>query len=418
MNRIGLPSRRAIAAPVAVLICILIFATARTARADSSATQAAKLLADRVAVQLNSKVEYRVEFRDLTGQMSAQDRAEARNAFVSELTSRGAHVAPYVGDPLIQVSLSSDTRSRLWVAEFPKDGNSAAEMESFPLFAEAGISTAPTDVFALRKQLLFQQRAPMLDFALTGQSADPNSPLLILTRDQIGAFLFRNGRWEPQGSYLPVQFRGFARDSIGRITLFGEKFQAQVANVTCFGTSADLSKTLCNSPVTAEWDFGVPGGLELKGMSVPGRNWFGVLDDDIDHLRKPIQFYSAAEFIVSGKSFSVIADTDRKIYVSSNGAYEPMASAPIWGSQLAGLRSACNSDTYLLTTFANDYGAADHVQAYQSTTEGLILTGAAVEFDGPVLTLWADAHAGVRAIVHNLKTGFYEAYLLNTACNR
>ena len=412
VNRTWLPSRRGVAA-LAALISYLLGGFLCSVRADSASAEAATHLGDRVAARLNSKVEYHLEFRDLTGQMPAEELSAARSAFLAALTNRGVHVNEFDTSGLIRVSLSSDTRSRLWIAQFTVVMDPATEIEAFALLQESSLS--PTTTFALRKQLLFQQRTPVLDFALLGQTVDANTPLLVLTREQIGVFLFRNGRWEPQGSYLPVQFRRFPRDVIGRVKVTGSNFEANVANVKCSGSSADLSKTSCISSV--EWEFGVLGGFPLSGQYVIGRNWFELMED-VDRLTKPFTFFSVAEFERDGKPALIAAGADRKLYIGMHGTHEPFDGPTDWGSQLASLRSACGEGPYLLTTVAGDYNAEDRVQAYRFSGNGFVTAGSATAFEGPVEAMWPEPNFGARVIVHNLKTGFYEAYLLNAACNR
>jgi hypothetical protein len=354
-----------------------------------------------------------MEFRDLTGQMPAEEFSAARAAFLAALAKRGARVGTSDGDVLIRVSLSSDVRSRLWVAQFTNGVDPATEIEAFALPPE--LSFSPTTAFALRKQLLFQQRTPVLDFALLGQGVDVNTPLLVVTREQIGVFLFRNGRWEPQGSYLPVEFRRFPRDVIGRLNVTGSNFETNVANVKCSGSSADLSKTSCISSIG--WGFGVLGGSPLTGNYVTGRNWFEMLED-VDKLTKPFTFFSVAEFLREGKPAWIAVGADRKLYVGMNGTHESFDGPTNWGSQLASLRSPCSEAPYLLSTAAGDYNAEDRVQAYRLTGNGFVTAGSATVFEGPVQAMWPEPNFGVRVVVRNLKTGFYEAYLLNAACNR
>ncbi len=95
----------------------------------------------------------------------------------------------------------------------------------------------------------------------------------------------------------------------------------------------------------------------------------------------------------------------------------PRASS--FGSQIASVQTGCGTGWQILTTSAADYSKPDSIQAQEWTGREFRAVSAAMEFDGPVLALRRGTETNsVRAIVHNLKTGMYEAYSLNVFCNR
>jgi hypothetical protein len=76
----------------------------------------------------------------------------------------------------------------------------------------------------------------------------------------------------------------------------------------------------------------------------------------------------------------------------------------------------------VLATGKGDWTQADFVQAYEMDTSGraaAVLTGSPVAFAGPVMALWwTGTNGGARAVVHNLKTGNYEAWVVTASCGR
>ena len=409
------PSSRCVplAARAFCVICAVLFTMPLSLGADPAAAQAAKVLADRIAAKLDPKASYRVEFRDLTGQMPATEFAEARNAFMSEFSTRGMQIAPSSQPVSIWIKLSRDVGSRLWIGEFPQNASLLPEIIEFPVEAESGL--APQTAFALRKQLIFQQRTPILDFAIAGPVVNPDTPLLIVAREQIGRFRFQNGAWQVAGSFLPIQFRSLPRDVIANITSNGANFLARVGSVNCTGSIADLSSTTCSTGSPNLWGLGSNGFKTQDAVYATGRNWFE-WEARSREVSAPVTLFSSAGLVASGQAIRVDAETNGITNVYDLGTRAVLASVSGWGSFVARVPDSCGADGLVAATRSGDYTLSDAVQVFQWAGAGFRSVGAEIQFEGPVLALSPDATRSIRAVVHNLKTGFYEAYLLNPAC--
>lgn len=80
----------------------------------------------------------------------------------------------------------------------------------------------------------------------------------------------------------------------------------------------------------------------------------------------------------------------------------------------------CGGESISLYTGEGDWTRADSIQGYltKSSASPIIPSGNAIQFDGPVIYVKAEPDASaVRAIVHNLKTGNYEAYIVTATCS-
>jgi hypothetical protein len=87
--------------------------------------------------------------------------------------------------------------------------------------------------------------------------------------------------------------------------------------------------------------------------------------------------------------------------------------APISGS--------CQNEFMFLFTGSGDWTQADTMQGYltKSFSSPMVPSGNAIPFDGPVIYLVGDTETNAaRAVVHNLKTGNYEAYIVTATCGR
>lgn len=91
------------------------------------------------------------------------------------------------------------------------------------------------------------------------------------------------------------------------------------------------------------------------------------------------------------------------------------------GGDAASVALECDGRPVVLATGKDDWTHPDFVQAYETDTTGrtaAMLTGNRIEFAGPVTSLWSTGASGAaRAVVHNLKTGNYEAYVVTASCS-
>jgi hypothetical protein len=82
------------------------------------------------------------------------------------------------------------------------------------------------------------------------------------------------------------------------------------------------------------------------------------------------------------------------------------------------LGSICGENLAALATGKGDWTQPDSIQGYVSFDGHITASGAALEMDGPVMSLYpADTLHSARAVVRNLKTGNYEAYLVTATCS-
>lgn len=83
------------------------------------------------------------------------------------------------------------------------------------------------------------------------------------------------------------------------------------------------------------------------------------------------------------------------------------------------LLGGCGVGNISLKTASGDWTETDTIQGYLRKAIGTpaVVSGNAIEFAGPVVSLQRDSDNGhARAIVHNLKTGDYEGYLVTAIC--
>jgi hypothetical protein len=90
-------------------------------------------------------------------------------------------------------------------------------------------------------------------------------------------------------------------------------------------------------------------------------------------------------------------------------------------SESALLGERCDGHFVILASGNGDWTQPDTIQGYAlADLEGqAAVSGSPIEFDGPVLALYREGkQSAARAVVHNLKTGNYEAYIVTATCSR
>ena len=107
------------------------------------------------------------------------------------------------------------------------------------------------------------------------------------------------------------------------------------------------------------------------------------------------------------------------------GAYENPRALPTTAFEGINTGSAvvigtpCEGHGAVLETGTGDWTETDTIQGSQSTNDNFNESGAPIGTDGPVLTLVPGSVSGTaRIVVHNLKTGAYEGYIVTATCSR
>jgi hypothetical protein len=80
------------------------------------------------------------------------------------------------------------------------------------------------------------------------------------------------------------------------------------------------------------------------------------------------------------------------------------------------LKSTCGDAQVALASGNADWTQPDTIRGYLLRKKSATASGAALDLDGPVLSLTADGDGEARAIVLNLKTGNYEGYRVAATC--
>jgi hypothetical protein len=84
------------------------------------------------------------------------------------------------------------------------------------------------------------------------------------------------------------------------------------------------------------------------------------------------------------------------------------------------LPGSCRDEMISLYTGAGDWTQPDVIQGYlmKSISLPMVPSGNPIQLDGPIISLQPDPESSsARVVVHNLKTGNYEAYIVTATCS-
>lgn len=398
------------------LICFLPILAAAPCWADDASTKAARELAQKIAAQIDHKKKVFVEVVDLTGEMRAADLDDAKKTIESELRVLGCHVVEDASyETKLRVLLSQNLVERMWVSDYENEGTHAVSMAAFE---RTSLDARPwLKGVHLDRELIFSDNSQFLDFVpcLTSANETCGAGLVLYPTkimDLRGAGNFR--------SPVFIHEKAWPRDIRGKIWLFNAGFEMHVEGVICSGGST-LLNARCISEKNA-WSFWGPRGVYAIAMLAGGQNWFtGVSSSPPENNAQPKDepFFSIAGLEVNGETVWIASGTDGNVRIISNKTGETIGTTSGWGSELAAVKTECGNGWQILATRQRDYTGTDAVTVYEWTGSEFRALTDPLEMNGAIVALWsADGEGPARAVVHNLKTGNYEAYLLKVGCSQ
>jgi hypothetical protein len=323
----------------------------------------------------------------------------------------------------IRVTLSENTRERLWVAEVVQGNETRVAMVEV---APAAPSIERTDAhIVLRKERLsgaLDSHEPIL-FAVQARG-----DLVILHTGDIEIGSSHDGVWNGQKRVAFGRRQIASRDPRGVVTLADDAtgFTANSPGIQCTGSHSAAAV----GGTTDEWSvecregddpWPLPGGgvanetTNLKAFFNAGRNYFtGVVTPAVGVDLPP--FYSAGFVSRPAGVALLINGIDGKVQMVENGALKAVTGTRDWGSDFAVLHSGCGTGTQMI---ASESGPAtsDSLRAYEISALEAVGTSAPLNMDGAVTALWTTQDGkSVLAVVRSA-TDEYEVDRVTALCN-
>jgi len=364
------------------VLSALLFLLPTDAQAADDLGGAARELARKAAAFAGRAESVSTAWRNLSS-LPAAELTEARAAFESAIREAGVRLMETGGALELRVTLSENQSQYLLVAEARKGDDRQTIIAAWKR-----TTAVPTAGISLERRLLWEQSEPILDVALTADA------MLVLSTVKLTLYV----RGEERASVPVTPARGWPRDPRARLSVNGTSVRAFLPGTQCTG-SMDPTLTLECRPSEEPWTTEAGGRAVLQ----PGRNYF---------IRKPAApFYTAAAVEEQGRAYWVFAMVDGRTQIL-DANFEVAGAVAGWGSDLAGAR--CGTGTQILATKPGT--ETDSLRAYALVNRAPVTLTSPLDFAGPITALWSAGGPAVIAVVRDLDTNRYAAYLVTVVC--
>ena len=356
-SRLRLRLHRAAVLPI--LIGFWTFAFPQLARAQATAAlpkswnDAVAELAEKIAAAASPATPVRLELRNISS-LDASYAAAIRAALVNDLRSHSFRVESTDTGDLLQLTLSESADSYVWVAEMARKSQDQA--------------SAPTIIVAV----------PRTDLSSNGAE----SQSLSLEKRLI---------WEQPEKFLDFALLNDSTSSNPRLLVLGTN------QITLYKFSDAQWRLSSTTPIprNASPSRDPRGTIHLKERNISVEGFQCAGDPDL------------AGTVRCDATKTDLPDLSTTLPERSNGV----------GTSVPG---ECRGDPAYLHTSEGDWTQTDSIQGYlmKKIPLPMVLSGDPIEFDGPVMSLQPESDtSAARAVVHNLKTGNYEGYIVTATCS-
>ena len=411
---------------------VLALAVCATAKAAGQWEHPAEQLAETVARILGS-AQAQLTVNNLST-IPGSEIPVIRRLLEQDLRSHGVTASGAESANQVRVTLSENTRERLWIAEIVEGNQTRVVM----VHVDRDAVTAPIAETGI---VLEKKRVWNSLEASPSPSQDSNGPVLaaletqaalvVLEREDIVIFARSSAEWREEKRFPVTAKHGSSRDAHGMLIpgVDGYGFTAYTAGSECLGSYA--SAPVNQGGASGEWTVrcresddpwpvaSIASSSEmvaLKAFYNSGRNFFtGVVTPAIG-LDLP-SFYSAALIPRPGseRAALLLSGVDGKVQLAESGALKPISGARDWGSDFAVVRTGCGAGTQVIASSSGE-AARDSLRAYDIIRQEAIAASAPLEMGGTVTALWTSPDGTSALVMIRKSTVEYEVDRVTALC--
>lgn len=382
----------------------LLFFIAPAAKASEDLNGAARELARRT-VSFGTRGEaVNIQWRNVSS-LGPPELAQARATFETAFQDAGGRLNAAMA-ATIHMTLS-ETASQYMLVEEAQNGEdrrvwiAAWKRSAAPKLAASGI--------ALDRKLVWEQDEQILDLAF------PGSGMLVLSPGRLALYAKPGNSWEQKQSLAINTGRPVPHDARGRLRLNPGGFQAYLPGAVCTGSIEPGLSGACQS-ADEPWILESGSSALLLANFTAARNYFDGRIVTQTGMRKQIApFYSAAAVEEQGRTLWLTAQLDGRVQIL-NSAFEPVGSLSGWGSDIAGTSARCGNGGQIFATRPGDNTDPDSLQLFSLADRTALMLAGPIAMTGPITALWPSGPGAVLAVVHDLASGKYQAYVVTVVC--
>jgi hypothetical protein len=349
--------------------------------------------------------------------ISPAEADQIRRGLTASLANSGVRIfEPDQAAATVRITLSESLQNYVWVAEIQQGTNDASVAIVTTRRPDSAINTQSALPLTLHATQLVSQTEPILDVAIL--EGNPRR-MLVLAENAVTVyeFVIKDGHWLAGQSLAVNHDRPLPRDARGRIMLSKDHvFDAYLPGLICRSTNTSPLALNCSHsddpwPLQTE-DFAV------SGFFAPARNFFtGALVPGIGQQKSAPAFYSAAALPRANYALWIFAGVDGQLHLL-DGMNQQIEANIHWGSDLAGVHSACRPDWQVLATSTGS-GTDDSVQAFEFADREPVAVSQALQLNGTITALWTARNGdSAMAVFRDSETGSYEAVQITVTCGQ
>ncbi len=403
--------------------CLVLLLAGQLAHAASRWEQPAAQLAAEVAEILGSGQAQLVLNNRST--IEASEIATIRRLLEQDLRSHSVAVSGAESANLIRVTLSENTRERLWVAEIIEGNQTQVVMVHVD--RESMFAPAAETGMVLEKKRVWS--GTQLDGPVLAALSTPTG-LIILQQEEIVVLTANAGEWREEKRWNLDAGRQLSRDPRGILQPGpeGNGFTAVLPGRLCDGSPA---ATASESNQMGNWN------LRCRESDDPWPVQTGKFGTGAIDLHA---FYNASEISSPALSLQVpewtlrrstawavlphptadhpallINGIDGKVQMTEGGSLRPVAGARDWGSDFAAVYTACGAGAQVLAS-ASGEAESDSLRAYELPSQEAVAVSAPLEMGGTVTALWTAPDGASALAVVRKSAKEYEVDRVTALC--
>jgi hypothetical protein len=387
------------------VLSTLLFFIPQGATAADDVSGAARELARKTATFAGRGAQVAVTWRNLSSLESTA--AQAKTALEAALAEAGLRLGDTAPSVELHFTVSENAAQYLLVEEAAK----GEERQVWIAFWKRGeTAAAPARGVAIEKKLVWEQDEAILDVAF------PAAGMLVLSPASVTLYTHSGGQWEAQGAIPLAPAKAWPRDLRGHLRVKGSGFQALLPGLACSGVSEPAFTMECHAS-DEPWVLESGSRDLLLANFAAGRNYFdGHITTQTGQRKTVAPFYSASSAESLGRTWWLLETVDGRTQLLDAALDAAGTASAAWGSDIAGTDAHCGAGTQVLATRAGDDGQPDGIQAFTMADRAPEPLTEAVGFPGPVVALWTAGGSSALAVVRDLRTGKYAAYVVTVVC--